>query len=291
MRTAGRPTAGRPLADPPAPRRSLACSQERLPAGSWTGWSEARGARREEAQTMGPCSWSSGPGPEPRATRRLPAHPRRPQGPGPSREPRSPHAAPGNRSQPGQPQGARSDCCTCMQRLRASRAREVALSHAPAHCDRGLRRPQAVSGAGRPVGGGTAGGRGQPSRRRDVLLAQLQAPVHQAAQPGALQVKGQGPKQAVGRLRKAAFLQSRPGSRAPSRPKSCRRDPHRPLPWAPPGGRDRSVLPPGPSPAFSPGRPSPSLAWRRRRRRCRARSGRCSWSVDWISRSPRTRRS
>lgn len=102
MRTAGRPTSGRPLADPPTPRRSLARSQERLPAGSWTGWSEARGARREEAQTMGPCSRSSGPGPEPRATRRLPARPQRPPGPGPSREPRCPHAAPGNRSQPGQ---------------------------------------------------------------------------------------------------------------------------------------------------------------------------------------------
>lgn len=40
-----------------------------------------------------------------------------------------------------------------------------------------------------------------------------------------------------------------------------------------------------------PGRPAPSLAWRRRRSSCRARSGRRSRSVDWISRSQRTRRS
>lgn len=64
----------------PHPGFGLAQSQGRLPAGSWTGWSEARSARREEAQTMGPCSPSSGPGPAARAISRQPDYPQHPQG-------------------------------------------------------------------------------------------------------------------------------------------------------------------------------------------------------------------
>lgn len=104
----------RPLAFPlhphPLPRRGLARSQGRLPTGSWTGWSEARSARREEAQTMGPCSLSSGPGPESRAISRLPVHLQQPpetrhqgrqdQAPPGSPAPLTP--PPGNRNQPGQ---------------------------------------------------------------------------------------------------------------------------------------------------------------------------------------------
>lgn len=89
---------------------------------------------------------------------------------------------------PGQPQGARGDRCTCMQRLRAGRARGATLSHARAHCDQGLRRPQAVSGA-RPLHGGTSSGRGEcrwqgPAQQEErsapgvSCLGRQWAPVH-----------------------------------------------------------------------------------------------------------------
>lgn len=99
-----------PLHPHPLLRRGLALSQGRLPTGSWTGRSEARSARREEAQTMGPCSLSSGPGPKSRAISRLPVHPQRPPGtrhrgrqdqaPPGSPAPLTP--PPGNRNKPGQ---------------------------------------------------------------------------------------------------------------------------------------------------------------------------------------------
>lgn len=59
----------------------------------------------------------------------------------------------------------------------------------------------------------------------------------------------------------------------------------------PPSQQPAAPTPPGPRSPARPRPPAPSLAWRRRHSSCRARSGRRSRSVDWISRSQRTRRS